>query len=169
MKSEKLLGKVSRRKSIKVVEMCLEDIKEIKAIEIENNISSWSETEYLNELKRNDSISLVAKNPTEVVGFLIARLITTSNSETNFDGEVEIYNIAVRRKKHRKGIGQFLLGRCISIANLKFCGNIWLDVRKSNTSALHFYTKNGFEVIYHRKYFYHNPVEDAAIMCRKSF
>lgn len=169
MKSERVLREVFCKTNIEIVEMCFEDVKEIKAIEIENKISPWSESDYTNELKRDDSISLVAKTPAKIVGFLIARLITKIDINTNFGGEVEIYNFAVRKKNHRKGIGQTLLDQCLRVANSRLCENIWLDVRVSNTLALNFYMKNSFEIIYRRKGFYNNPVEDAAIMCRKLF
>ena len=42
--------------------------------------------------------------------------------------------------------------------------NIWLEVRESNTRAIVFYTRNGFERVQTRTNFYENPREHAILM-----
>ena len=148
---------------IEIVPMSLDDVATVKNLEKECGLSFWSESAYFEELKRADSIALVAKKVGEVIGFIIARLITTELE----DCELEIYNIAVSRELRRKGRGKALIVKCLEVGQMSGCSKVWLEVRESNWAAIEFYQKNGFEILYKRKNFYHSPVEDALVMSFK--
>jgi ribosomal protein S18 acetylase RimI-like enzyme len=143
----------------------------------------WSEVAYEDEIKRDDSIALVAKiakNSKNILGFIMARLITikpiteTDNniSENGFierktqkiESEIEIYNLTVKREFRRNGIAWLLLKRCLELSQRKGDLTVWLDVRETNSEALAFYQKMGFEILYKRKNFYRKPLEDAVVM-----
>ena len=104
---------------------------------------------------------LTAETNSEIVGFIVARLIT----QLDVKGEVEIYNIAVRKDLRRAGIGKKLLQAVLAEVGGKISGHVWLEVRRSNVSARKFYEANGFKVFGERKNFYTNPLEDAILMC----
>jgi ribosomal protein S18 acetylase RimI-like enzyme len=159
------------------------DIKEVRQIEKDCQVGSWSSLDYKNEIERKDGLAFVVKEQSQVVGFIVARLIMkvistnstnnlTSTIETslreknspNLEAEIEIYNIAVKLNFQNQGVGQKLINQIVSrTANLQ-SRSIWLEVRESNTKAIKFYEKNGFTKISKRKNFYGNPLEDGIVM-----
>lgn len=157
--------------TIKIVPMVFGDIAEVKELERANNLSAWSEADYVSELGREDSLALVAKLLNKTIGFVVARLITIESSVSGNEeicgekGEAEIYNIAVDKDFHRSGIGKMLLHKVCERARKHFFKSIWLDVRESNKNAIVFYIKQGFEAVYTRKNFYSAPSENAIVMC----
>lgn len=73
---------------------------------------------------------------------------------------LEIMKIAVKIQNRNKNIGTKLLKKTLEKLNL----NILLEVRESNTSAINFYKKNGFNQISVRKNYYNDNNENAIIM-----
>lgn len=155
--------------------MSVNDIHQIKAIELECHLSPWSLLDYKSEIHRTDSLSFTAKNKSEVVGFLLARLITTKENITNtkigdkslkedVEAEIEIYNIAITPLFQRQGIGAELFEKLISKTDHYRSRSIWLEVRGSNVKAVRFYQKHNFNQITIRRNFYSNPTEDGIIM-----
>ena len=164
--------------------MSLSDIEEVKQIEQESSLGQWSFNDYVEELNRYDSITLVLKLKNQTIGFLIARLITNipnsllnssqisgieqiktdNNTVTVNKTEIEIYNIAVKSAFQNCGGGQKLLNYLFAITQGFEKKSFWLEVRKSNAKAIKFYEKNGFRKIYERKNFYSNPAETAVVM-----
>ena len=149
-----------RKLAIDICSMSETDIVEVKKTEVEYNLSSWSIEDYYNEIKRTDSISLVAKVNKKIVGFIIARPIMSQNISFY---EIEIYNICVANKYRRNGIGKSLIENLAKTSKQNI-ESIWLDVRKSNDNALAFYNKLKFRTIYERKNFYRNPIEDGLVL-----
>jgi ribosomal-protein-alanine N-acetyltransferase len=162
------------------------DIEEVKQIEEECQISSWSLSDYKNEIGRENGLTFVAKEKNKVIGYIVARLITPPDLHLQFykdlepetktivrkqklqnpetEAEIEIYNIAVKLHYQSRGFGQKLLDQIIACnPNLK-SKNIWLEVRESNTKAIRFYEKNEFIKISKRRNFYNSPVENAILM-----
>lgn len=139
-------------------------------------ISCWTAKDYTDELKRNDSfsISCVINHQKNTIGFIFARLITPRHSfnltykknlkqNLEFD-EAEILSFAVSPQYQDKGIGQIIFDFFVNSCTSRRIHTIWLEVRKSNTQAQGFYSKNGFQISYSRKNYYQNPVEDAFVM-----
>jgi ribosomal protein S18 acetylase RimI-like enzyme len=167
-----------------------ENIAEVKRIEIECRLSAWSMDDYLGEIERADAIDLVVEKDREIIGFIIARLITletdysldnsldnspetndTNNTKDTMDRknsarirEAEIYNIAVTRAFQKQGVGQALLDRFLKAARDKSALCVWLEVRESNERARKFYKRNNFVEVYRRRNFYAAPVEDGIVM-----
>lgn len=156
---------MNNENQLEIVPMSLDDVAAVKNLEKECGLSFWSEAAYFEELKRRDSIALVAKKVGEVIGFIIARLITIELEDC--ECELEIYNIAVSRELRRQGRGKALIEKCLEAGQLSGCSKVWLEVRESNGAAVGFYQKNGFEISYKRKSFYHSPVEDALVLSFK--
>jgi [ribosomal protein S18]-alanine N-acetyltransferase len=144
-------------------------IVEVKQIEIECNLSPWSLEDYQSEILRQDSIALTAKYNDLLAGFLIARLITNSETipQNKKEREAELYNIAVKKEFRNLGIGQALLDGFFLRARKALVSTIWLEVRETNLSAVAFYQKNEFAKIYTRTNFYQNPLENASVMSRE--
>lgn len=142
-------------KSLSIKAATIEDVQDILIIQKGCALAEWSLENYLVELKRENSLLLVAKVKAGTVGFLSARLST---------GEVDLLNIGVQKPFRKKGIGEALLNDLLERIEDKFVKAIWLEVRKSNLGAIAFYHKNGFEQTQMRKNFYAQPVEDALVM-----
>lgn len=138
----------------------LDDIRYIKAIEVECGLSPWSVKSYEAEIARPDSIILSAQtSDPEIVGFITGRIVRSS------DIEAEIYNIGILPRAQHQGMGTRLFSEFRRICGISGTVRIWLEVRASNSKAIAFYRSQGFDAAGIRQNFYSNPVEDAEIMC----
>lgn len=144
-------------KDLQIRQMTFEDIPAVLEIERECFLSPWSFEGYKSELLRADSKAVIAVSSEEIIGFAIARLITSA-------GEGEILNIAVRQNLQNHGTGTLLLKEINNYLKSLEIRSVWLEVRKSNFTAQDFYRKNGFAFGGVRKNFYTNPPEDALVM-----
>jgi [ribosomal protein S18]-alanine N-acetyltransferase len=137
------------------------DIASIIAIQTQANLSRWTRSDYEKEIDRNDSYMFVAEICVEIVGFIVARL--TIVGDILQKNELEIYNIGVLQNKRNLKIGSKLLTIIQNNESLKPY-IIWLEVRKSNKTAIKFYEKHNFIKVGERKNFFSNPVEDALLL-----
>lgn len=78
----------------------------------------------------------------------------------------DLEDIVVKKQLRNKGVATELLER--AIMRLKACRveKVFLEVRKSNQTAISFYLKNGFNKISERKNYYSDG-EDALIMVKE--
>ena len=78
--------------------------------------------------------------------------------------EGQITNIATLPRYRRQGLGKMIVTALCAHAYDNGLAHIFLEVRESNVHAIDLYSKCGFNVIGHRKNFYHEPIEDALLM-----
>lgn len=161
---------------IEISRMTEASVESVKQIEIECNLSTWTDEDYKSEILRKDSITIIAKNKDIIMGFLVARLIMQEDNIVLFNSnkkntakdnnlnEAEIYNIAVRKEFQNRGIGQLLLDNFLKSAGAYNILKIWLEVRESNQTAIRFYRRNRFEEVSLRKNFYSAPTENGVVM-----
>ena len=138
------------------------DVRRI--IEIERSwahLSHWSEDSYY-RLVNDDGFtaSFLAEVDDEsgkpvVAGFVIFHVAGTN---------AEVYNIAVDASHARCGVGTHLMDTVMNESMKRYASKVLLEVRKSNTSAIQFYERFGFQMLGERKDYYSNPVEDAYVM-----
>lgn len=152
-----LAAKINEKQFIEIFQMSVDDIEEVMKIQLEGNLSFWSFEDYKDEISRENSFSVVAKIDDQVVGFLVARLISE-------DYCAELYNIGVDLNFRRQKIGNALLESFIKNCRDKNLEKIFLEVRESNQTAIEFYLKNNFTVLSKRKNFYTHPIENAILM-----
>lgn len=88
-----------------------------------------------------------------VAGFIVARKTAP--------GEREILNIAVTAEHRCQGIGQMLMRRLLASGEP---GDVFLEVRESNTAARRLYERMGFENTARRHHYYDDPPETAVVM-----
>ena len=81
----------------------------------------------------------------KTIGYLIAMLATDS---------ADILNIGIDPDFKRKGHGTALIKRLIEELGKRYIGEILLEVRSGNKSAIRFYRKQGFKQISVRKNYY---------------
>jgi len=137
------------------------DAEAMYKIATDAGIDAWSSKDYRAEMDREDSFVLVARLTTnEVAGFLVSRIVPGKSELPDAD----LYNIAVKAPDRRFGAGRELLLALISLLRNRDVENIWLEVRASNSGAIKFYSKYGFQPEITRRHFYSNPPEDAVIM-----
>ena len=80
--------------------------------------------------------------------------------------EAHLLNLCVDPERQGAGLGGRLLSRVIDLARWHRAGAVFLEVRPSNTPAVHLYRKAGFEVVGRRPRYYPaaDGREDALIM-----
>ena len=126
---------------IKLRNIVVEDIPVIMEIAESCRLSRWSYTDYADELKRNDSAMIVAESASKVCGFLVARFVPAEVSGL----DAELYNIGVYPEQQGSGNRHYAFRRTYAPVRSKKIQSIWLEVRASNSSAISFYAKHGFE------------------------
>lgn len=140
---------------IKIRRMEENDLKEVYSIESSVFTMPWSYDSFVDTLKLQNTIYLVAEMQEKIVGYIgIWKILD----------EADITNIAVREDCRSKGIGQLLLREGIGMAKNEGIKDLTLEVRKSNEHAIKLYEKNGFKSVGIRPNFYDKPKEDAIIM-----
>lgn len=100
-----------------------------------------------------------ASDESGVVGYIIGRKIPP---------EGEIYRIAVREDKRKRGIGYRLLSFALKTERGSGVETVFLEVRSRNTAARALYRAYGFKEISIRKNYYQNPSDDAIVMLNDS-
>jgi ribosomal-protein-alanine N-acetyltransferase len=131
-----------------------EDADCISEISKENSRNPWNKTAILQELNNGVSSVFIAKRNAETIGFVIMRITDCS----------EIVEIAVSSNHRKSGAGRALISKCIEVSECNSICDIVLQVRKSNTGAINFYLKCGFEILGERRNIFDNPTEDGYIM-----
>ncbi|NRG69036.1 ribosomal protein S18-alanine N-acetyltransferase [Streptococcus suis] len=115
--------------------------------------SPWTLEQIVTSLASQDEDYYLAYEGQELVGFLAVQTVLD---------EMEILQIAVKADFQRLGIASQLMA-----AVMDWEGDIFLEVRESNSAAQALYTRQHFTKIGKRKDYYRNPVEDAVMMKRE--
>jgi ribosomal-protein-alanine N-acetyltransferase len=93
----------------------------------------------------------------KLVGFFLARSV--------YDN-LEILKLAVFPECQRQGIGTQLMETAYAEGLRRGCNRCFLEVRKSNQSAIQFYYCHNFRIAGTRLNYYTDPIEDAWVMER---
>lgn len=134
------------------------DIHQVAAIEQEIFSVPWSKQGFLDTLHMDSVRFLLAVEAGEILGYCGIYMAAD---------EGEITNVAVSPKRRREGIGELLLEALLRVGRKNAISRFFLEVRKSNESAILLYMKHGFKKCGERRDFYEIPKEDAYLMCRE--
>ncbi|TQE87221.1 ribosomal-protein-alanine N-acetyltransferase [Streptococcus suis] len=115
--------------------------------------SPWTLEQIASSMTSQDEDYYLAYEGQELVGFLAVQTVLD---------EMEILQIAVKADFQRMGIASQLMA-----AVMDWEGDIFLEVRESNSAAQVLYTRQHFTKIGKRKDYYRHPVEDAVMMKRE--
>ncbi len=146
------------------------DIESIRTIEKRCGLSKWTADGHRQEINRRNSIYFAARSGEAIIGFLTARINhvakaeAQTEAETEAEAELDLLNFGVLDNYRRCGVGSRLWERFLKYAAANSVESIWLEVRASNTVAIEFYQKKGFETVQVRKNFYTSPPENALLM-----
>ena len=138
----------------------LNDLAAVFAIQLRcPHAAQWRQEDYLQLAGDPLGTILVAElgieNPPEVAGFAAFHRVMD---------EAELRNIAVAPSHQRKGIARALFAEGIRTLQQAGVRQLFLEVRASNHPALAFYAAARFQLLYTRRNYYHDPMEDAFVM-----
>lgn len=134
------------------------DIEALSRIESEAFSMPWSAKDFRDLLTREYCMYLVAVAGGEIAGCC---------GLTNICQEGNIDNVVVAERFRNQGIACAMLKELIAKGEAAGINAFTLEVRVSNSAAIHVYEKLGFVSEGIRPRFYERPVEDACIMWRR--
>jgi tRNA threonylcarbamoyladenosine biosynthesis protein TsaB len=119
--------------------------------------AQWSRESYA-ALNDQGHSAWVAEAGGAACGFFVARMV---------DDDAEILNLAVDPTKRRAGIANALWNEAVAEFRRRGVRRVFLEVRESNSAAIHFYEKQGFARTGLRAGYYREPAEAAVLMIRE--
>jgi [ribosomal protein S18]-alanine N-acetyltransferase len=149
-----------RDSSVSLVAMRPESLGTIMEIERSCFSDPWSERAFRQTLASGRSASLVAidRDTAKPIGYVVAWFVMD---------EGEIANVAVAPGWRGRGVGGMLLDSVLELAGARGVTTVYLEVRETNSAALHLYASRGFEQVGRRRGYYRKPKEDALVLRRK--
>lgn len=137
-------------------EMSLSDVDRVILIEREIFLFPWTPVNFSDSIKAGYQCR-VMEVCDEIVGYGILML---------GPDEGHLLTIGIAASWHQRGFGSQLLQYFIDLARSNLLTSFILDVRESNTSAIHLYHRTGFKQIGVRKGYYPAMCgrEDALVM-----
>lgn len=131
--------------NLSIEKMSLVDLDSISNILKTDFDDFWNENILKNELQNPNSIYIVGKLNTEIVGFAGITVILDT-AELNY--------IVIKKSYRGNKFSSILLENLINIAIEKKCKQINLEVSCKNTVAINLYEKFGFKQVGLRKKYY---------------
>lgn len=133
-----------------------DDAPGIRALELEYFTDAWGERDIFSAICTDGAMCYSAVDEDgQIVAYVLGRLIAP---------EAEIYRVAVRMDKRRRGIGYRLLDYAVKSERGHGLESVFLEVRASNVPARNLYHSYGFSEIGERKNYYREPTENAVVM-----
>jgi [ribosomal protein S18]-alanine N-acetyltransferase len=116
-------------------------------------VAQWTSWDYA-RVARGEMVGWVAEDAV-VAGFLAARRV---------GADMEILNLAVKEDARRARVGGSLLREALKWGASFQAEKAFLEVRASNSVALKFYERYGFQTTGRRQRYYVAPVDDALLL-----
>ena len=132
------------------------DLPQVVAIERRVFPTPWSLAMFVLEMSKQTGICLAAVSEERLVGYLIC---------SRYDTVWHVMNIAVDLNHQRRGLASMLLAELyerVGDDRARFT----LEVRRSNSVAIHLYEREGFRAAGTRRRYYQDNGEDALVMWR---
>lgn len=149
--------KFSEASAVAVRRMSASDVSAaLSILEESPEAAIWPRASLLESASRETA--WVAELDGRVAGILIGRVAAD---------EFEILNLAVGKAFRRRGVATQLVSAAVDSARTEGARQAYLEVRASNEGGIAFYTRFGFRQFGRRIGYYHNPVEDAAVLARQ--
>ena len=135
------------------------DLDAVEELERESYPTPWSRSMFAGELAKPSGICLGAFQGEDMLGYLIvARYVDAWH----------VMNVAVDPAHRGRGIARALLERLFELTGDDADRGYTLEVRVSNTIAIHLYEALGFVITGVRRGYYTDNREDALIMWKEA-
>jgi ribosomal-protein-alanine N-acetyltransferase len=141
---------------VEVRRLVYTDLPDVIAIERRVFPTPWSLAMFVLELSKQSGICLAALCEGKLVGYLVC---------SRYDTVWHVMNVAVDVKHQRRGLASGLLAELYDRVNDEDA-RFTLEVRRSNTVAIHLYEREGFRAAGMRRRYYQDNGEDALVMWR---
>ena len=138
---------------IKVEKSSLDDLYDIYEIEKSVFNNYWSELSLRKELEnKNFNLNLICRFNNKIIGYFFSKHVKN---------EYHILNFALKKNYQHRGYGKNFFN--IIFKEYILDGSVFLEVKRSNLSAINFYKKFNFKEIGFEKKYYSDG-EDAIKM-----
>ena len=124
--------------------MQFNDLDTVAAIEQKNQYTPWTQQQFLESIEK-DTAWVLYNDEAQLLGYIVFRIIID---------EIELLNVSISSNCQRQGLGAQLLKTLINEAQSLRKNKIFLEVRRSNFSAIQLYENNGFKMVGIRKEYY---------------
>lgn len=111
------------------------DMEDVLRIEQLSDGTPWTEAEFLDQLRKSNSIGLVVEQDEEIMGFILYELHRS---------HIEVVKLTVSPKYRHNGIGSAMVHRLIDKLSLQRRFRIVADVDEYNLEFCQFLKVNGF-------------------------
>jgi ribosomal-protein-alanine N-acetyltransferase len=145
-----------RAPSLEVRRLVYTDLPEVIAIERRVFPTPWSLAMFVLELSKQSGVCLAAVWEGRLVGYVVC---------SRYDTVWHVMNIAVDVDHQRRGLASALLAELYQRVDGEDA-RFTLEVRRSNTVAIHLYEREGFRAAGMRRRYYQDNGEDALVMWR---
>lgn len=142
--------------AVEIRRLTYPDLPQVIAIERRVFPTPWSLAMFVLEMSKQSGICLAAVSDGRLVGYMIC---------SRYDTVWHVMNVAVDLPFQRGGIASALLAELyerVEDDQARFT----LEVRRSNTVAIHLYEREGFRAAGTRRRYYQDNGEDALVMWR---
>lgn len=135
-----------------------EDLEDIMAVEVRAYPYPWTEGIFRDCMRVGYSCWVMTESD-GLVGYAVMSMAA---------GECHVLNLCIRPERQGFGYGRILLRALMEHARTRKVGTAFLEVRPSNTPAVHLYLSEGFNEIGLRKRYYpaDNGREDALVLAK---
>lgn len=134
-----------RHTSISFNKLTSVEIPSVLSIEEQNSDYPWFQDQFTTSIENSKNLCYCLNLNGKTIGYLIAMLAVDT---------ADILNIGIDPDFQRKGYGTGLISYLIEKLRKRYIGEILLEVRAGNKSAIQFYKRQGFEEISVRKNYY---------------
>jgi ribosomal-protein-alanine N-acetyltransferase len=141
---------------VRVRRLAYSDLPAVIAIERRSFPTPWSLAMFVLELSKPSGICLAAIAGERLVGYLIC---------SRYDTVWHVMNVAIDVRRQREGLASRLLAELYERVGDKDA-RYTLEVRRSNSIAIHLYEREGFRAAGMRRRYYQDNGEDALVMWR---
>ena len=135
----------TRRTSISFNRLTSVEIPSVLSIEEQNSDDPWSQDQFTTSIENSNNLCYCLSLDGKTIGYLIALLAGDT---------ADFLNIGIDSDYKRQGHATALLNHLIEELRKRDIGEIFLEVRAGNKSAIQFYKKQGFEELSVRKNYY---------------
>ena len=154
---------IEQVKNCYIARLTADDVPLLQPLEEEVQLAFWGQENYQRFLEEfpeyfgAKAVHISDSGEEMLIGFFLARSIYEN---------LEILKLGVFPGCQRQGIGTHLMENAYAEGIRRGCSRCFLEVRKSNQTAIQFYYGHNFRIAGTRLDYYTDPVEDAWIMER---